>query len=180
MRNCFLIRNLGIRGGGILLAGILFSACVSQQQVVVGISRSLSSNYALYPSIEVDVFAVSDEGLTEIRDAGVETYFAPNSGFREKTNPRIMFFSEEQTKPQTIYSREEIWKNWLEKDPTTLVIIAGLPHDPEMPAPPAPDPRILTIPIKKRFIFAPKVYVLVEPKKIVQVKKMPGNPKEGL
>lgn len=163
-----------------MLAGILFSACVSQQQVFVGISRDLSSNYALYPSIEVDIFAVSDEGLAEIRDAGVETYFAPNSGFREKTNPRILFFSEEQTKPQGIYSREEIWKSWLEKNPSTLVIIAGLPHDPEMPAAPAPDPRILTIPIKKQFVFAPKRYILVEPKKIVEVKKMPGNPKDGL
>ena len=175
-----MFRNRGLRWSVLLLAGILSSACVSQQQVIVGISRDLSSNYALYPSIEVDVFAVSEEGFAEIKDAGVETYFAPNSGFREKVNPRILFFSEEQTKPQAIDSRAEIWTLWLEKDPSTLVIIAGLPHDPEMPASPAPDPRILTMPIKKHFVFATKLYVLVEPKKIVQIKKMPGNPKEGL
>jgi hypothetical protein len=175
-----LFGNMKIHGCLGLAAGILFSACVSQQQVVVGLSRGLSSNYALYPSIEVDVFAVSDEDLGTIKDAGVETYFAPNSGFREKTNPQVFFFSEEQTKPQSLRSRAELWKIWLEKDPTTLVIIAGLPHDPEMPAPPAPDPRLLTIPIKKRFIFAPRVYVLVEPGKIVRIKKSPTDPKNAL
>ncbi|MDR3162168.1 MAG: hypothetical protein LBU28_11230 [Spirochaetaceae bacterium] len=180
MRHRFFFRNVSIRGCLVLAAGLLFSACVSQQQVVVGISRALSSNDALYPTIEVDVFAVSDEDLGAIKDAGVETYFAPNSGFREKLNPRTFFFSEEQTKPQVLVSRAELWRRWLEKDPSTLVVIAGLPHDPDMPAAPAPDPRILTFPIKKRVIFAPKVYVLVEPKKIVQVKKAPANPKDGL
>jgi hypothetical protein len=169
------IRNCG--STVILIIGILFSGCVSQQQVMVGVSRDLSSTYALYPSIEVDISAVSDGDLAAIKDAGVETYFAPNSGLREKVNAQTMFFSEEQTLPQTLFSRAEIWQTWLAKDPSTLVIIAGLPHDPEMPASPAPDPRILTIPIKRRYVFAPKVYVLIEPKKVVQIKEAPVDPK---
>jgi hypothetical protein len=180
MKNRVLFRNGRLWVWLVMAAGLHLSACVSQQSVVVGISRDLTANYALYPSIEVDVLAVSDEDLDSIKNAGVETYFAPNSGFREKMAPQTFFFSEEQTKPQSLASRSERWKQWLDKDPSTLVIIAGLPHDPEMPAPPAPDPRILTFPIKKRFVFTPKVYVLVEPKKIVQVKKAPANPKDGL
>jgi hypothetical protein len=145
--------------------------------VVVGVSGQMPVNYSVYPSIEVDIAAVTDEELAEIKDAGVENYFAPNSGIREKLNPQTMFFSEEQTKPLTLPSRTEIWKIWLQKDPSTLVIIAGLPRDPDMPQPPAPDPRILAVPLKKRLIFAPNVYILAEPKKIVQVKKAPLNPK---
>jgi hypothetical protein len=156
---------------------LFFAGCVSQQKVMVGVSGQLAVSYTAYPSIEVDIAAVTDGELAEIKDAGVENYFAPDSGIREKISAQTMFFSEEQTKPQTLLSRAEIWKNWLKKDPSTLVVIAGLPHDPGMPPPPAPDPRIITVPLKKRLIFAPNLYILAEPKKITQVKKAPVNPK---
>jgi hypothetical protein len=162
------------------IAALCFSACVSQQKVVVGVSEQMTASYAAYPSIEVDIAAVTDGELAEIKNAGVENYFAPNSGIREKIGAQTMFFSEEQTKPLTLPSRAESWKIWLQKDPSTLVVIAGLPYDPEMPPSPAPDPRIITIPLKKRLIFAPNVYILAEPKKIVQVKKAPVNPKTDL
>ncbi|MDR0410279.1 MAG: hypothetical protein LBH18_07805 [Spirochaetaceae bacterium] len=155
---------------------LFFSTCVSQQKVVVGVSGQLAVSYTAYPSIEVDIAAVTDGELAEIKDAGVENYFAPYSGIREKIGAQTMFFSEEQTKPLTLLSRAEIWKSWLEKDPSTLVVIAGLPHDPDMPPPPVPDPRIITVPLKKRLIFASNLYILVEPKKITQVKKAPVNP----
>jgi hypothetical protein len=175
------IRGARIWGGvALLIAGLCFSACVSQQKVVVGISGQLAASYAVYPSIEVDIAAVTDGDLAEIKNAGVENYFAPNSGIREKIGAQTMFFSEEQTKPLTLPSRAESWKIWLQKDPSTLVVIAGLPHDPEMPQPPAPDPRTIIIPLKKRIIFAPNVYILTESKKIVQVKKAPMNPKADM
>jgi hypothetical protein len=174
-------RRTRIWGGAALFIIVLCSsACVSQQKVVVGVSGQMAASYAAYPSIEVDIAAVTDGELAEIKDGGVENYFAPNSGIREKIGAQTMFFSEEQTKPLTFPSRSEIWKIWLQKDPTTLVVIAGLPYDPGMPQPPAPDPRIITVPIKKRLIFAPSVYILTEPKKIVQVKKAPVNPKTSL
>jgi hypothetical protein len=160
-----------------VIIALCFSACVSQQKVVVGVSGQLATSYAAYPSIEVDIAAVTDGELAEIKDAGVENYFAPDSGIREKIGAHTMFFSEEQTKPLTLPSRAEVWKNWLQKDPSTLVVIAGLPYDPGMPPPPAPDPRIITVPLKKRLIFAPNVYILAEPKKITRVKKAPMNPK---
>lgn len=162
------------------ITALCFSACVSQQKVVVGVSEQMAASYAVYPSIEVDIAAVTDGDLAEIKNAGVENYFAPNSGIREKIGAQTMFFSEEQTKPLTLPSRAESWKIWLQKDPSTLVVIAGLPHDPEMAPAPAPDPRIIAIPLKKRLIFAPNVYILAEPKKIVQVKKAPVNPKTDL
>jgi hypothetical protein len=167
-------------GFALLVAGLFFPSCISQQRVMVGISDQLAVNYAAYPSIEVDIAAVTDGDLAEIKDGGVENYFAPNSGIRGKIGAQTMFFAEEQTKPQTLPSRAEAWKIWQQRDPTTLVIIAGLPHDPEMPAAPAPDPRIITVPIKKQFIFAPNVYILVEPKKIELIKKKPVNPKIDL
>jgi hypothetical protein len=163
-----------------VVAALCFSACVSQQRVVVGVSGQLAVSYGAYPSIEVDIAAVTDGELTEIKNAGVENYFAPDSGIRERIDAQTLFFSEEQTKPLTLPTRTETWKNWLQKDPSTLVVIAGLPYDPSMPEPPAPDPRIITIPIKKRFVFAPNVYVLAEPKKIVQVKKAPLNPQTNV
>jgi hypothetical protein len=155
---------------------LCFSSCVSQQKVMVGVSGQLAASYGAYPSIEVDIAAVTDGELAEIKDAGVENYFAPDSGIREKIGAQTLFFSEEQTKPLTLPSRAAIWKSWLQKDPSTLVIIAGLPYDPGMPDPPAPDPRIMTVPLKKRLIFAPNVYVLAEPKKITRVKRPPVNP----
>jgi hypothetical protein len=161
----------------LLIFILFFTGCVSRQKVVVGVSGQLAVSYTVYPSIEVDIAAVTDGELAEIKDAGVENYFAPDSGVRGKIGAQTMFFSEEQTKPLTLLSRAEIWESWLKKDPSTLVIIADLPHDPSMPPPPAPDPRIITIPLKKRLIFASSVYILAEPKKITQVKKAPVNPK---
>jgi hypothetical protein len=164
-------------GGAVLLsAALCFSACVSQQKVVVGLSGQMAVSYAAYPSIEVDIAAVTDGELAEIKDAGVENYFAPNSGIREKIGAQVMFFSEERIRPQILPSRAPAWKDWLKKTPSTLVIIAGLPYDPDMPEAPAPDPRIITVPVQKRFIFAQSVYAVVEPKRIVRVKKTQVNP----
>jgi hypothetical protein len=163
-------------GTALFIAAFCFSACVSQQKVVVGVSGQMATSFLAYPSIEVDIAAVTDGELAEIKDAGVENYFAPNSGIREKIGAQIMFFSEEQIRPQLLPSRSGAWSDWLKKAPSTLVIIAGLPYDPEMPEAPAPDPRIITIPVKRRFIFAQSVYAMVEPKRIVQVKKKQVNP----
>jgi hypothetical protein len=160
----------------LLIFVLFFPSCVSQQKVVVGVSGQLAASYAAYPSIEIDIAAVTDGELAEIKEAGVENYFAPDSGIREKIGAQIMFFSEEQIRPQILPSRAGAWKNWLKKNPSTVVIVGGLPCDPEMPAAPAPDPRIITIPIKKGFIFAQSVYVMVEPKRLVQVKKSQVNP----
>ncbi|MDR2842019.1 MAG: hypothetical protein LBV52_02335 [Spirochaetaceae bacterium] len=132
--------------------------------------------YGEYPSIELDIAAISDGDVSEIKNSGVENYFAPNSGLREKINATTMIFSEEQRKTLRFGARDVIWMSWLGNKPSTLLIIVSLPHDPDMPASPAPDPRIIMVPIKQTFIFAPTVYLLVEPKKLVRVKKTPIAP----
>jgi hypothetical protein len=176
-REYAMIRNLRAFFFLFIAGTVFYSGCVSQQKIIVGVSERLAANYTSYPSIEVDIAAVTDGDLAEIKDAGVENYFSPNGGLREKINAQRMFFSEEQTKPLMLASRAEIWKSWLQKDPSNIVVIASLPHNPDIPAAPAPDPRIIVIPIKKRFIFASNLFVLIDPKKIVQVKKAPVNPK---
>jgi hypothetical protein len=144
--------------------------------VVVGLSPELEDYYAAYPSIEFDVAAVTGEEADQIKKDGVDKYFAPGSLLRKRLEPFTVYFSQERTEPETLYFRSDYWDRWLKKKPATLVLIADLPHSPDMPE---EDPRVLYIDLKKNSIFTRPIYVEIEPEKITQVFEPPKDPRTG-
>jgi hypothetical protein len=118
---------------GALILLCALSGCASQRRVVVGLSPDLEDYYAIYPSIEFDVVAVTGEEEAQIKSDGVDKYFAPGSPLRRRLDPFTVYFSQERTVPATLYFRSDYWDKWLKKKPVTLVLIANLPHSPECP-----------------------------------------------
>jgi hypothetical protein len=153
------------------------SGCASQRRVVVGLSPHLEEYYAMYPSIEFDVVAVTGEEADQIKKDGVDKYFAPGSPLRKRLDPFTVYFSEEQTEPETLPFRSDYWDRWLKKKPVTLMLIADLPHSTDMPE---EDPRILSIDLTKNNVFIRPVFVEIEPEKITRVFAIPKNPRTDL
>jgi hypothetical protein len=167
------VRPLGIGA----LVFFAFSGCVTQRRVAVGLSAEMENYYAIYPSIEFDAAAVTEEEEKQIKSEGVDKYFAPGSPLRKRLDPFTVYFSQEQTLPAVLPYQSTHWEKWLAKKPVTLVLIANLPHSPDMPE---DDPRVLYIDIKKRGLFAEPVYVEIEPQKIVRIFDLPRDPRTGL
>ncbi|MDR2483775.1 MAG: hypothetical protein LBD55_00060 [Treponema sp.] len=155
-----------------LVIGGALSGCVSTYKVSIGITKELKDYYAIYPSLEVDTVAVTQAEADEIKKGGIEDYFAPNS-LRDRLAPFTVFFSDENTVPLTLTPGNRLWKEWKQKKPNTLAVIASLPHIPDMPA---SDPRMIFIPMKKHFLMAKRIYFQVEPQRIVRIPKKPQNP----
>jgi hypothetical protein len=149
------------------------SSCASRAGVVVGFSAEMEEYYDIYPSIELDIAAVTDAEVNSIKSEGVGNYFSPGSSIRTNLAPFTIFFSEEHTAPVVLWFHDEVWKIWRKKDPANLAIMVSLPQDSS--APPS-DPRILIIPIKKRYL-SPVFYVEVYPKMVNQVHQRPADPK---
>jgi hypothetical protein len=156
--------------------GAAFAGCATQRTVAVGLSAELEVYYAMYPSIEFDVLAVTAEEAAQIKSGGVDAYFAPNSALRKRLDPFTVYFSQERTGPETLAFRSAQWDRWLKKKPVTLALIADLPHSPEMSE---DDPRILYIDLKKDSVFVRPVYVEIEPQKISRVFEPPTDPVTG-
>ncbi len=153
----------------LLGAGFLCAGCVSQYKVVVEFSPGLQEYFTEYPTLEVDIVAVTEDEVNEVKQVGVEKYFAPDSGFRERLQSQICFFSREDAARFVLPSRAQIWKDWRLKKPDTILVIASLPYDSSMS--PEADPRLLVVKMKNSYVFARTLYVLVEPKKVVRISR---------
>jgi hypothetical protein len=153
------------------------SSCASQRRVVVGLSPDMEAYYAIYPSIEFDAVAVTGEEADQIKKDGVDKYFAPESPLRKRLDPFTVYFSQERTEPETLPAKSNFWDRWLKKKPVTLMLLADLPHSPDMPE---EDPRILSIDLKKNNIFIRPVFVEIEPEKITRGFVLPKDPRTGL
>ena len=158
-----------MRGSLFILLALFFTGCVSQQKVVVDFSPTLRGYFHEYPTIEVDIAAITDAEADEIKQMGVEEYFAPGNGIRGRLETQTVYFYREEIHSFVLPSRAPIWFRWNQKKPTTIIVIASLPHDPSMSA--SADPRYLTIPISKSVVFARSAYIWVEPKRIVRVSR---------
>jgi hypothetical protein len=170
------LKRLSIRFLIFLGIGLVCSGCVSQYKVIVDFSPSLQGYFAALPTIELDIAAVTDSEADEVKQAGVEKYFAPDAGMRERLLSQTCFFSLEDSGSFVLPSRAPVWQSWLLKEPTNIMVIASLPHDPSMS--PESDPRQLFVKMKKSFGFARTLYVLVEPRKVIQSTKSRANSKE--
>ncbi|MDR0722953.1 MAG: hypothetical protein LBF75_09240 [Treponema sp.] len=161
---------------GVIL-GCVLGGCASQRQVVVGLSPDVETYYAMYPSIEFDAVAVTSEEADQIKSEGVDKYFAPASPLRKRLAPFTVYFSQEHTQPEILPYRSNYWDRWQKKKPETLVLIANLPHSPDMPE---NDPRVLYIDLKKGGLFVKPVYVEIEPQKITRIFDKPQDPQTNL
>jgi hypothetical protein len=144
--------------------------------VVVGLSADMEDHYAIYPSIEFDVAAVTAEEADQLKKDGVDQYFAPGSPLRKRLEPFTVYFSQERTAPETLPFRSAYWDKWLKKKPVSLALIANLPHSPDMPE---EDPRILAVDLKKNAVFVRPVYVEIEPQRIARIFDPPRDPRTG-
>jgi len=155
---------------------VLCTSCVSQYKVVVNFSPAIKNYFIEIPTIEVDIAAVTDSEVDEVKQMGVEQYFAPNSGIRERLQSQTCFFYREAQNTFVLPSRAPIWQNWLLKKPTTVLIIASLPHDPSMT--PQSDPRYVTINIAQSFIVARTINILVEPNRVIRLARSYSKTKQ--
>ncbi|GHV91804.1 hypothetical protein AGMMS50268_23070 [Spirochaetia bacterium] len=162
----------------LLLAGVLLGldSCYKHYLITIGISKALADYYNIYPSIEVDITAVPSSMADEIKTAGVESYFAPDSRLRVEAAPYTVRFSEEITAPVTLTYRELGWRKWVKKKPDKLVLLVNLPYSAEMKS---ADGRILTIDIKERFIQWQDIYFEIGPKQIAEVPEKPVDPRRA-
>jgi outer membrane lipoprotein-sorting protein len=151
----------------LLVTGLFCSGCVSQYKVVVDFSPELRDHFNQFPTIEVDIAAVTDSEAAEVQKAGVEKYFSPDSGFRKQFHSQTCFFDREEQYIYVLPSRAPVWKTWLLKEPTSLLVIASLP--PDSSADPQADPRYLVIKMAQSFVLARTVNIMVEPDRIVQL-----------
>jgi hypothetical protein len=152
------------------------AGCATQRRVAVGLSAELEAYYAIYPSIEFDALAVTAEEAEQIKSDGVDNYFAPGSALRKRLDPFTVYFSQERTEPETLAFSSAHWDRWLKKKPETLVLIADLPHSPDMSE---DDPRVLYIDLKKDSVFVRPVFVEIEPQKISRIFEAPKDPRTG-
>jgi hypothetical protein len=151
------------------VCAILLAGCVSQYKVVVDFSPTLKDYYTEFPTIEVDIAAVTDSEAEEVKQAGVEKYFAPNSGIRERLQSQTCYFYREEQKSFVLPSRAPIWQQWKLKKPANLLVIASLPQDTSVT--PETDSRYLLVKMARSYVVARTLNILVEPKKIMRVKK---------
>jgi hypothetical protein len=152
------------------------SSCYKHYLITLGISRTLLDHYGIFPSIEVDITALTSQAADEIKTAGVEGYFAPGSALRAGAAPYTLRFSEEITAPVTLNYRELGWKQWVKRKPEKLVLLVNLPYSADMKS---GDGRILTIDIKERFPQWEDIYFQVEPQRIAELTEKPVNPRRA-
>jgi len=146
---------------------VLCTSCVSQYKVTVNFSPELKEYFTEFPTIEVDIAAITDSEANELKQAGVENYFAPGSGLRERFQSRTAFFYQEEQGGFVLASRDPVWQSWLLKEPTSILVIASLPPGPSTS--PEADPRYMVVKMAKSYILARNLKILVEPERIVKL-----------
>jgi hypothetical protein len=159
------------------------AGCASRYDFAVGVSDELAAYYGIYPSLEVDLVLLIDSEADTVKAAGVDKYFEPGNPMREKLAPRTMFFSDETIETLRIVQEDDDWFKWLKKEPTQFLLIVSLPPEgapppPPAGAPPAPagDPRMVLVPMEKKFMIQ-SVFYMIEPTKLSRVNVPPETPK---
>jgi hypothetical protein len=159
----------------LVAATLASTSCASNRGVMVGISEGVEAHYGIYPSIEFDVAAVTEDEAGQIKKMGVDGYFSPAEPLRKRLNPFTVYFGEENTVPCVLHARNNLWKTWRKKKPSSLVLIADLPHSPNMP--PDDDPRLILIDLEKNIFTPGIIYIEIEAEKIVRIYTEPKDPR---
>ncbi len=153
----------------------LSAGCATKMTVQAGLSESLKEYYSIYPSVEIDIAAVTNEEAEDLKKTNADAYFSVGNPMRESLSPYTLTFFSEQTAPQTMKYNVEIWDKWLEKDPEKIAVIANMPGKSEEKG---KDPRILILNMESGFLNHKKIYVEAKPGSIVRIYKEPTDPKK--
>jgi hypothetical protein len=144
---------------------LCFSSCASYHYaVIVGVAPEIEERYGEYISVEVDVAVLDMDQELEIKQAGVDEYFNPQTPLRERAKPQRILFDREDLDRQRVAVRTKAGKS--------LFVIADIP--PVTGVNFEHDGRFLFLPLKKT-VFAQKVYIEVDSTKIAQVDKKKLN-----
>jgi hypothetical protein len=166
------VKVLSVSSAYILILATLAS-CTINRRVIVSLSGDIHTRYDIYPSIELDVAAVTSDEADQIKNEGVDGYFSPDNPLRNRLDPFTAYFDEESTAPRELRRMDDLWRRWQRKNPSQLVVIVNLPHSANMPK---DDPRLLFLGIKKTFFTPAHVYIQVEPDKVVRIYQRPKDP----
>lgn len=159
----------------VLLAVVACAGCYSRPTVTAGLSPQLKEYYSIYPSVEVDIAAVTTDEADEIRAQSVENYFAVGNPVRKGLAPHTLSFSSEQTEPRTMKRNAAEWDVWREKKPEKLAVVANLPRKTEKTLS-QKDSRILILDLKTAFLWPDSLYFEVKPGSVVQIYSKPQDP----
>ena len=155
----------------------LSSGCATRMTVQAGLSENIKEYYSIYPSVEIDVAAVTEEEAEELKKASVDSYFSVGNAMRESLSPYTFLFSEEQTVPQTMKYDVPQWDKWLEKEPKKIVVIANMPCKTDENVK-GKDPRILILDMASGFLHHKEFYVEAKPGSVVRIFKEPTDPEK--
>lgn len=162
-----------------LIALLAFSAacsgCYTRSTVVAGLSPRLKDYYAIYPSVELDIAAVTAAEAEDIRAQSAEDYFAAGNPVRKGVAPYTLTFSSEQTEPQTMKRGVDAWDGWLEKKPEKFAVVANLPRGTEKIGG-RKDPRVLILDLESAFLLPETLYFEIVPGGVAQIYKKPVDP----
>ena len=156
---------------------MLSSGCATRMTVIAGLADNIKEYYTIYPSIEIDIAAVTEEEADELKKADVDGYFSVGSSKRESLSPYTFMFSAEQTAPQTMKYNVPQWDKWLEKEPEKIVVIVNMPRKTEK-GEKGKDPRILILDMSSGFMHHKTVYVEAKPGSVVRIYKEPTDPEK--
>jgi len=156
---------------------VLSSGCATRMTVVAGLAENIKEYYSIYPSIEIDIAAVTAEEADELKKTKVDNYFSIGSSKRESLSPYTFMFSAEQTAPLTMKYNVPQWDKWLEKEPEKIAVIANMPRKADE-GEKGKDPRVLILDMSSGFMHHKTLYVEAKPGSVVRIYKEPTDPEE--
>lgn len=156
---------------------MLSAGCASRMTVQAGLADNIKDYYSIYPSIEIDIAAVTGEEADELKKANVDDYFSVGSSKRESLSPYTFMFSAEQTAPQTMKYNVPQWDKWLEKEPEKIAVIVNMPRKTEK-GEKGKDPRVLILDMSGGFMYHKTIYVEARPGTVVRIYKEPTDPEK--
>ena len=156
---------------------LLSSGCATRMTVKAGLSENIKDFYSIYPSIEIDIAAVTEEEAEDLKKTDVDGYFAVGNAKRDSLSPYTMTFSAEQTKPQTMKYNVYNWNKWLDKKPEKIAVIVNMPRA-AAEGEKGKDPRVLIMDMSSGFLHHKELYVEAKPGSIVRIKNEPTDPEQ--
>ena len=167
----------------VCMAVLLCSGCWTRTTIYAGYGTNLKDSYTIYPTVELDIAAVTEAEADEIQKLTVEGYFT-NDTLRKSIYPYTMQFSKEQTVPMEMDRDIDQWDKWEEKEPTHIVLIADMPRVVEVKKDknafgmPEKDPRISVFELTSSWFWPRKHYFEIKPGRLVKIKSMPTDPED--
>ena len=156
---------------------VLSSGCATRMTVQAGLSENIKEYYSIYPSVEIDIAAVTEEEAEELKKVNADSYFSVGNAMRESLIPYTFMFSAEQTAPQTMKYNVPQWDKWLEKEPKKIAVLVNMPRKTDENAK-GKDPRVLILDMSSGFMHHKTLYIEAKPGSVSRIYKEPTDPEK--